>query len=69
MTKLDNYEKKTKWAFTNVLLTVSAILNLQESFFGMILAYIFEKLKQTDKAERDLCWNIAIYFHFTKYLN
>ena len=26
MTKLDNYEKKTKWAFTNVLLTVSVIL-------------------------------------------
>ena len=29
--------------------------NLQESIFGMILAYIFEKLKQTDKAEGDLC--------------
>ena len=26
MTKLDNYDKKSKWAFTNVLLTVSAIL-------------------------------------------
>ena len=44
MTKLDNYEKKTKWAFTNVLLTVSVILTCTKASLEW---YLFNRREST----------------------